>query len=204
MYQVLFRDDHLLAVSKEANVLSVPGGRPDQTNLFDTLRRPYPNIRMIHRLDMGTSGLIVFALQYRAQRQLNRSFAERRVIKRYTALVEGRVAASCGEINLPLRCDWPRRPRHTVCWQTGKAAQTYFQRLDGGRDWTRLALKPVTGRSHQLRLHCQAIDHPIIGDDLYSNNTKTRRARMFLHAEQLVFEHPITAHWVELHSPAPF
>ncbi|HCM66092.1 MAG TPA: RNA pseudouridine synthase, partial [Alcanivorax sp.] len=154
-----------------------------------------------------TSGLMVLALHRRAQSNLSRAFQKRQVEKRYQAVVAGQVAEDSGEVTLPLIADWPNRPLQKVCFDTGKPALTHWRVLARypDRDATRLALRPVTGRTHQLRIHCREIGHPILGCDLYAPSEILNRSdRLLLHAERLAFNHPCTGLWREFYSPAPF
>lgn len=201
MPDVLYEDGHLIAVAKPANLLCVPGlSTPD--NLYDTLRNHYPNIRVVHRLDMATSGVVVFALNHASQKSLGQQFEKRTVHKRYSAVVDGHVRASHGEVVMPLICDWPNRPRQKVDWAQGKFAHTLFRVKHRSEQHTLLELIPLTGRSHQLRVHCQQIGHPIIGDTLYQSNPGN--SRLMLHAEHIEFEHPQGGRQVQIHCPAPF
>lgn len=163
MVHIVYQDPDLLVVDKPAKLLCVPGlSEPD--NLFDRLVPDWPNLRVVHRLDMATSGLVVFALHYQAQRALSQLFERRQVHKQYAAVVHGRVGAQYGEIELPLSCDWPNRPRQQVDWLAGKKARTLFRVDRRSTEHSFLQLFPITGRSHQLRVHCQALGHPIVGD----------------------------------------
>jgi len=147
----------------------------------------------------------VIALTRRAESGLGRLFQERRVEKDYLAVVDGLVADDAGEIDLPLAPDWERRPRQKVCHDEGRAALTRYRVLAREGDRTRLLLTPITGRSHQLRLHLAAIGHPIIGCDLYAPPTvEARSPRLLLHASRLAFPHPVSGAWLERHCPAPF
>lgn len=198
---IVYQDHDLLVANKPAQLLCVPGlSEPD--NLYDRARALWPNLRVVHRLDMATSGLVVFALHYNAQRELSQLFAHRRVHKQYSAVVSGRIDADQGEIQLPLSCDWPNRPRQRVDWTGGKPAQTFFRVQHRYADRTHLHLFPVTGRSHQLRVHCQALGHPIVGDTFYG--LPNQEARMLLHAERLQFIQPLSDQPLDLYSPAPF
>jgi tRNA pseudouridine32 synthase/23S rRNA pseudouridine746 synthase len=159
----------------------------------------------VHRLDLDTSGIMVLALTRRAQAALGRLFQQRRVEKCYEAIVAGEVHADAGEIDLPLAPDWERRPRQRVCHESGKAALTRYRVLERRCGSTRLRLQPVTGRSHQLRLHLAAIGHPILGCDLYApEDVHAAAPRLLLHATALAFPHPVSGEWLARQSPAPF
>lgn len=201
MIQTLYKDDHLIAVVKPANLLCVPGLCADD-NLFDRVRREHPNARVVHRLDMATSGIVLFPLNHASQKNLGQQFERRQIHKRYAALVRGEVSPQHGEISLPLLCDWPNRPKQKVDWQQGKSAHTIFRVVERTPTATLLHLLPVTGRSHQLRVHCLEIGHPILGDALY--NPDTNEERLMLHAEWIEFLHPITGETLSLYCPAPF
>ena len=205
---VIHRDDDILVINKPAFLLSVPGRAPENSDCVTRrLKQDYPDLRLVHRLDLDTSGLMVLALHRRAQSNLSRAFQKRQVEKRYQAVVAGQVAEDSGEVTLPLIADWPNRPLQKVCFDTGKPALTHWRVLARypDRDATRLALRPVTGRTHQLRLHCREIGHPILGCDLYAPSEILNRSdRLLLHAERLAFNHPCTGLWREFYSPAPF
>ena len=173
-------------------LLSVPGrGADKQDCVVGRLAEEFAWIREVHRLDMETSGLMVLACHAEAHRQLSRQFAERQVEKRYIAVVRGVPEQAAGEIALPLRCDWPNRPRQMVDWQHGKPALTRWERLVAGGDRCRVGLTPVTGRSHQLRVHMMSIGHPILGDRLYADaQGQAMAGRLLLHASRLAFAHP--------------
>ncbi|MBP6036148.1 MAG: RluA family pseudouridine synthase [Azonexus sp.] len=196
--------DHDLAIAvKPSGLLSAPGRGADKADcLIARLHRLHPELLLVHRLDMDTSGLLILARHPQAQRELSRLFRERQVHKRYEAVVSGRVAADQGEIDLPLICDWPRRPRQKVDIATGKPSQTRFRvlRRYAAPPTTRLELEPVTGRSHQLRVHCLALGHPIVGDPLYG----TAAARLLLHASRLAFPHPCSGGALDFESTPPF
>jgi tRNA pseudouridine32 synthase/23S rRNA pseudouridine746 synthase len=187
---ILHADASIFIVDKPAGLLSVPGtSSPD--SLETRLKAEHPEALLIHRLDMDTSGVMVFARTKAAQRALNLQFETRQIGKTYIADVEGAVAGEAGTIDLPLIVDWPNRPLQIVCQDTGKPAQTDWrvtQRLPANR--TRLALTPLTGRTHQLRVHMAAIGHPIIGDRFYGNAALS--LRMHLHAQALTITHPKT------------
>jgi tRNA pseudouridine32 synthase/23S rRNA pseudouridine746 synthase len=206
-------DPHLLVVDKPAGLPSVPGRTPAlQECAASQAQALYDDALVVHRLDMATSGLLLFARGLQAQRVLNRAFEERQVEKAYVAVVRGRPPQARGSIALPLIADWPRRPRQIVDHQRGKPSLTHWElleptRLQGsqGQDCTRVQLRPVTGRSHQLRVHLAAIGHPILGDDLYADeDTCARSSRLLLHATALAFPHPDTGQPMNFHSAAPF
>jgi tRNA pseudouridine32 synthase / 23S rRNA pseudouridine746 synthase len=207
----LHADDALLVFDKPAGMLAVPGrGAAKADSLASRARALDAEARVVHRLDMATSGLMLLARGTAAQRALNRAFAERRVTKRYLALVAGRVAAAPGawqSIDLPLACDWPNRPLQRVDPVHGKPSLTRYRVLahDAAADTTRLELEPVTGRSHQLRVHLLALGHPIVGDALYARAEVCARApRLLLHAARLALLHPFSGTRLEFVSAPPF
>jgi tRNA pseudouridine32 synthase/23S rRNA pseudouridine746 synthase len=205
--QVHYADDGLLALEKPAGLLSVPGrGADKQDCLWARARQEFPDALIVHRLDMATSGLILLARGKAMQSALSRLFAERRVEKQYEAIVTGRLAVAAGRVALPLICDWPNRPRQMVCPERGKPALTEFRRLNfEGAERTRVLLLPHTGRSHQLRVHMQAIGHSILGDEFYAAPADRDAApRLLLHASRLCFTHPVNGQELVLVSPVPF
>lgn len=206
MPRVLHADGDMVVVEKPADLLSVPGrGAEKQDCLWRRVQQTYPTARIVHRLDYATSGLMVLALHREAHRALSIQFQERRTEKRYQAIVAGRTAEARGEIDLPLRCDWERRPRQMVDPLQGKSALTRWERLEYTALGSRLALYPVTGRSHQLRVHLMAIGHPIIGDSFYASPQQQALSdRLLLHAEYLGLYQPASGQWCEFHAPCPF
>jgi tRNA pseudouridine32 synthase/23S rRNA pseudouridine746 synthase len=203
---VLHCDDALVAVDKPAGMLSVPGRGADKQDCASArVAEHWPDALIVHRLDMATSGLLVFARGAPAQRRLSMAFAGREVHKRYEAVVQGLVHDDGGEIDLPLIADWPNRPLQKVDAH-GKPSLTRFSVLsrDEALQRTRLALEPVTGRSHQLRVHLQAIGHPIVGDDLYDPARADASQRLLLHACELRLLHPVSGEAMTLRSAVPF
>jgi tRNA pseudouridine32 synthase/23S rRNA pseudouridine746 synthase len=205
---IRYIDDDLLVVDKPAGLLSVTGRGPGKQDCLSArVQARYPEALPVHRLDLGTSGLLVLARGPAMHRALNRLFETRRVEKRYVALVAGRMEAGEWLIELPLIADWPNRPRQMVDHAIGKPSRTRVRvaGYNAGLDATRVDLFPETGRSHQLRVHLQAIDHPILGDELYAPPEVFARApRLLLHAAFLGFQHPSTAAMVQVESAAPF
>ncbi len=203
---ILLVDADCVVAAKPAGMLSVPGRGPLlQDCLLSRLQNRFGDLRVVHRLDMATSGLIVFARNADAQRTLNRAFAERAVEKRYVATVDGVVFADSGEIDLPLSADWPNRPLQRVDHAAGKPSITRYRVLERSPTSTRLSLRPITGRAHQLRVHLLALGHPILGDALYAPHAARARAgRLLLHAEGLGFAHPANGAWTSFELPAPF
>lgn len=204
---LVYRDDYLLAVNKPADLLSVPGrGAGMDDCLVARVQAEFPDALIAHRLDMSTSGLLLLARGAEMHRRLSKLFETRQVEKRYLAVVAGCLANDAGEIDLPLICDWPNRPRQMVDFAIGKPSLTYYRVLERNpeQDTTRVELAPVTGRSHQLRVHMASLGHPILGDDLYGGAATERAARLLLHAMDLCLPHPSTAALLRLHCPPPF
>ena len=203
---VVHVDDWLLVLNKPAGLLSVPG---KGDHLADCLHAraalAYSGARLVHRLDRDTSGLIVFGRSHAAQVALNTLFSSRQVSKTYLALVGGNPAEDSGHIDLPIIVDWPNRPRQMICHDTGRPSQTNWKVLRRWGDKTLMELTPLTGRSHQLRLHMLQIGHPILGDTLYAPpELASATPRMCLHAAQLGFVHPSTGEAVSFTAPADF
>lgn len=204
--EIIHQDTQLLVVNKPSMLLSVPGrGEDKRDSVVYRLQQEYSWVREVHRLDWETSGLLLLARDADSHRQLSAQFARREVGKGYQALVFGRLAQEQGEIDLPLRCDWPNRPRQMVDQAQGKPAQTRWQRLEVAVQHSRVALYPLTGRSHQLRVHMLSIGHPILGDRLYGDERVQALApRLMLHAEYLAFCHPGDGQRREFLCPVPF
>lgn len=212
--EALYADDTLLALDKPAGLLAVPGRGPDKADcLAARAQARWPGALVVHRLDQATSGLMLMARHPAAQRQLSEAFAQRRVHKRYEAVVAGTPAPGAVDadgwacIDLPLAVDWPNRPRSHVDPARGKPSLTRWRVLGPGPlpDTTRLLLSPVTGRSHQLRVHLLALGHPIVGDTLYAPPAVQALApRLLLHACALTLPHPRSGQTLHLESPAPF
>jgi len=203
---ILHRDDQLAIADKPAGLPAVPGRTEAlQDCLWRRVQAELPDALVVHRLDMATSGLMLFARSAAVQRQLGIAFAARQVRKRYIAVVAGRVGPDAGEIDLPLAADWPNRPRQIVERSRGKASLTRYTVLERSAAATRLELEPWTGRSHQLRVHLAAIGHPILGDALYApDDVQAAAPRLLLHASALAFAHPCNGERFEIASPAPF
>jgi tRNA pseudouridine32 synthase/23S rRNA pseudouridine746 synthase len=199
----LYIDQHLVALDKPAGLLAVPG-RTEPDCLSARAAALWPDARIVHRLDQPTSGLFLLARGATMQRVLSDAFATRQVDKRYVAVVHGLLAEDSGQIDLPLAADWPNRPRQCVDVAAGKAAVTHWRVLsrDPAGPTTRLCLTPVTGRTHQLRVHLDAIGHAIVGDRLYGPPDDA--ARLLLHASALDLPHPASAERLSLRCPPPF
>lgn len=203
---VLFADDAIIVANKPSGLLSVPGrGADKQECLLSHLKQSYPDALIVHRLDMDTSGLMVLARNKEAHRHLSRQFQERQTQKRYNALCSGIISQSKGSVCMPMRCDWERRPLQRVDFVHGKHAQTEWQVIQQHNHHFSIELTPVSGRSHQLRLHMQMLGHPILGDNLYADYYALQQAeRLCLHAQYLAFTHPTNQQWLGFSIPPEF
>ncbi len=224
--EIVYQDNDIVVVNKPSEFLSVPG-KNIEDSVYLRIKQQFPQATgslIVHRLDMSTSGLMVLALTKRAQKNLQQQFINRTIKKRYVALLEGKVEEKneekiTGEINLPLRGDFDDRPRQLVCFEHGKQAKTQWQVIDVIEGKTKLYLQPVTGRTHQLRLHCahpQGLNIPILGDDLYGNNgfdshshnhsdsKKQNTQRLHLHAQRLILHHPVSKNIMTFEVAADF
>lgn len=193
---VLHKDADLLVISKPSGLLSVPG-KPEghQDSVQSRAEAAFPGALLVHRLDRDTSGIIIMAMNRRAQASFGKQFERRRTQKTYIARVWGDLAASqnaqSGRVDLPLCVDWPNRPLHHVSHENGRPAQTDWRIIGGDAHSTLVELSPITGRSHQLRVHMRALGHPILGDDLYAHDEARNAApRLLLHAQSLALHHP--------------
>ena len=202
-FDLIYRDDHLLVANKPAGLLAVPGrGEGKQDCLSARLQTEFPDALVVHRLDMSTSGLMMFARGAEMQRLLSLMFQEREVEKRYVAVVAGKLSPETGEVNLPIAADWPNRPLRVIDAELGKPSLTRYRLLGLEAGNTRVGLEPVTGRTHQLRVHMKAIGHPILGDALYGDAASA--PRLMLHDTTLKLLHPVTrAHLYFVDAP-PF
>ena len=201
--RIVYRDRNLLVVDKPAGLLSVPGKAAEHADCLETrVRDRFPEALLVHRLDMDTSGLMVFAMNPGSQRHLGLQFEKRQVTKTYIADVDGIVEADAGEVNLPLRCDWPNRPLQMVCHEQGRPALTGWEVAERRKERTRLRLFPKTGRSHQLRVHMLSIGHPILGDRFYAPDHPADR--LHLHATTLELHNPDAGNRIRFDSPCPF
>lgn len=204
---LVYRDDYIAVVNKPSGLLSVPGNQPQYyDSAMSRVKEKYGFCEPAHRLDMATSGILLFALSKAADRELKRQFREREPKKYYQALVWGHVAQDHGVVELPLICDWENRPRQKICFERGKRAVTFYDVLQRyPNNTTRVKLTPITGRSHQLRLHMLALGHPILGDKFYAHpQAKALSPRLCLHAESLQIQHPITGEMMEFTAPVGF
>jgi tRNA pseudouridine32 synthase/23S rRNA pseudouridine746 synthase len=203
---ILLSDDDIIIVDKAPGLLSVPGRGADKLDsVSHRLSLQFEEVHIVHRLDMATSGIMVFARSKDTLRNLQQQFQNRKTEKSYQAIVAGSLTPTQGAINLPMRCDWPNRPKQMVCYEFGKKSLTRWRVMDYINGNTRLELLPFTGRSHQLRIHCEALGHPILGDNLYGTPySQNATKELCLHAQCLSFTHPKTNEWLTFTSAAPF
>ncbi|WP_420334119.1 pseudouridine synthase [Roseibium sp.] len=202
---VIHADADVLVVDKPSGLLSVPGKAPEHGDCVESrAHAAHDNARIVHRLDMDTSGVMVLAMNPAAHRHLGLQFERRKTRKTYIADLWGHLAGDTGEVDLPLICDWPNRPKQMVCHENGKAALTKWQVIGRSDTTTRVRLFPHTGRSHQLRVHMLALGHPILGDRFYADGDALAASdRLALHAESLELHHPTGGERVTFHSPCP-
>jgi tRNA pseudouridine32 synthase / 23S rRNA pseudouridine746 synthase len=205
---VIYKDQRILVVNKPAGMLTVPGIGPEKADsLARRAAHDFPGARIVHRLDRDTSGVIILAFDPEAHRELSRQFHDREVKKTYVAVVSGIVQQDAGTVDLPMRKDMDPRnaPRQVIDHAEGRPAVTHWWVIERGADRTRLRLQPLTGRSHQLRLHLKTIGHPILGDDLYAPAKVLALAdRLLLHSQSLAVVHPETAALMTFEAPCPF
>ncbi len=200
--RILHADDHIVVADKPAGLLSVPGRGAELADcLIERLRVDFPTVLLVHRLDRDTSGVMVFALTKPAQGALGKQFEARTTTKTYIARLAGHLAPDTGRVDLPLIVDWPNRPRQHVNHETGRPAQTDWRVMGHEGDTTRVELTPVTGRTHQLRVHMAEVGHPILGDTLYGGGD---HPRLMLHAQTLGLHHPHDGGAMTFTAPTPF
>jgi tRNA pseudouridine32 synthase/23S rRNA pseudouridine746 synthase len=204
--RVIHADGWIVVADKPSGLHSVPGkGEEKADSAIGRLGRLFPGIRLVHRLDRDTSGVMLFARTHPAQAALGRQFEGRSVGKLYVARVAGRIAGDSGEVDLPLCVDWPNRPRQHVDHVNGRPARTLWRVIARGDAETRVELRPLTGRSHQLRVHMAALGHPILGDTLYATEeAAAAHPRLMLHAAEIAFDHPGTGARLSFAAPVPF
>jgi len=203
---ILYRDDDIAVCNKPSGLLSVRGRAPEhQDSLQSRAQTVWPELGIVHRLDMDTSGIIVLALHKEALRRLSSQFQNRKTEKTYIANVWGIPDEDEGTIELPLICDWPNRPKQKVCYEYGKSAKTHWKVINNQGNITQVELTPITGRTHQLRVHLAEIGHPIIGDRFYASGQALDAVpRLNLHAIKLGFHHPMTEQSLCFESPPQF
>ncbi|MGL6161458.1 pseudouridine synthase [Microbulbifer sp.] len=202
LLSVVYCDEALLVLDKPSGLLSVPGRDPaHRDSLASRAQERYPGALTVHRLDMDTSGLVVMARNPVVHRNLSAGFRSRQVEKTYCAKVWGELEGDAGEIDLPLICDWPNRPRQKVDLEAGKPSLTRWEKISLSGGCSLVRLKPVTGRSHQLRVHLEATGHPILGDPFYAHpQARAAAPRLLLHAAELALTHPESGEWMRFTS----
>lgn len=203
---IIHVDDHILVLDKPSGLLTVPGNRPERADCLESrAQEDYREARIIHRLDMDTSGVIVLARTASAQAHIGLQFEKRRTGKAYEALVWGQMGGNKGRVDQPLITDWPNRPKQHIDPERGRQAITDWQVMERSEDWTRVRLSPLTGRSHQLRVHMAHLGHPILGDNLYAPaDALAASNRLCLHARTLEFIHPASGDQMRFTSWVPF
>lgn len=193
---ILYQDDAILLINKPSGLLSLSGKNPiNLDSVHHRLVKQFPTALLLHRLDFGTSGVMIVALNKTVAANINRQFQARTVVKTYQAVLAGHVAADEGDIELPISKDPINFPKLKVCFETGKAANSHFQVLErhAAADITRVLFTPSTGRTHQLRIHSAGLGHPILGCDLYGTpDTQQMANRLLLHATGIEFDHPVS------------
>ncbi|WP_105199764.1 MULTISPECIES: bifunctional tRNA pseudouridine(32) synthase/23S rRNA pseudouridine(746) synthase RluA [unclassified Pseudoalteromonas] len=204
--QIIYQDDDLLILDKPSGLLTVPGKDPKHADsLIRRANIVFPTAKIVHRLDMATSGVICLALNKEAHRNLSMQFQDRQTAKEYIAIVDGHLKDATGSVDLPLICDWPNRPKQMVDMEKGKPSLTHYEVLEHGDNNTRVRLTPITGRSHQLRVHMLSLGHVILGDRLYAYpEAKDRAPRLQLHAHWLTLNHPSSGESMTFTAPCPF
>lgn len=204
--EILFEDADLLVVNKPPWLLSVPGRLPEnKDSIALRAEQAYGEIFVVHRLDCATSGIMLLAKTKLAQRNINRQFHDRETQKEYIAIGAGKATSASGEVQIPLIVDWPNRPRQKVDYEQGKFAHTLYKVIEEQNNQVRMKLTPITGRSHQLRMHMLCLGLPIIGDRLYAPELIAKASeRMLLHAYKLALKHPTTGEKVVFTAPCDF
>lgn len=204
---ILYQDEDIVVLNKPAGLLSVPGReKKHRDSLASRILRVWPEACVVHRLDLATSGIIILALRKSAQSHMGRQFQQKVIDKTYYARVEGIIEKESGLVDLPIRCDWENRPRQIVDFEQGKSSQTEWRVVKREKLTTLVCLKPLTGRTHQLRVHMQALGHPIAGDEFYATifGKKLSPQRLALHAASITLTHPTTEERITFHCPPPF
>jgi tRNA pseudouridine32 synthase/23S rRNA pseudouridine746 synthase len=205
-FEVVYRDDDILVFNKPNGLLTVPGKTERLKDCLQSrAQRIWPTATIVHRLDMATSGLLIMALNKDAHRHISKQFETRQVSKTYYARVLGVPTKTGGIIELPLICDWPNRPKQMVDHEHGKSACTHWQLIENDGETSLIKLKPITGRSHQLRVHMLSIGHEILGDNLYASERGRAMSKwLCLHAFNIAFEHPTSGETLYFETPYLF
>ncbi|MDO6447326.1 bifunctional tRNA pseudouridine(32) synthase/23S rRNA pseudouridine(746) synthase RluA [Colwellia sp. 1_MG-2023] len=203
---IVYQDDDLVVLNKPSGLLTVPGRLAEHKDcLQNRVQKVLPTATIVHRLDMATSGIILMALNKPAHVEISRQFEKRQTQKSYIARVYGKVESQTGSVDEPLICDWPNRPKQKVDHQHGKKSLTHYRVLSYQENSTLVELTPVTGRSHQLRVHMLSLGHPILGDRLYAHDKAlTISPRLQLHAQWLTITHPVTTQTITFNAMCPF
>ncbi|MGB0893438.1 MAG: bifunctional tRNA pseudouridine(32) synthase/23S rRNA pseudouridine(746) synthase RluA [Parashewanella sp.] len=203
---ILYQDKDIIVVNKPSGLLSVPGRDPaNHDSIYSRVRLLHPNAQIVHRLDMATSGVMVVALRKKAESELKRQFRDRETHKVYFARVAGFVSSAIKTVDLPLICDWPNRPKQKVDHLLGKPSVTHVDIVSFGKRSTLVKLTPITGRSHQLRVHMMSQGHPILGDGFYADPLAERlSSRLLLHAQSLTIKHPYSQIEMTFNAPNTF
>ena len=206
--EVLYQDEHIVLINKPGGLLSLSGKHPlNKDSVHFRLVKDFPSATLVHRLDFGTSGIMIVALNKEANGLLTKQFQDRTVHKTYTAVLHGQLDTDKGRVEFPIAKDKLNFPLQKICYETGKPAITDYQVIERNEDrsTTRVTFKPVSGRTHQLRIHSQEIGHPILGCDLYASDEAFFMAeRLMLHATTIEFAHPVSGARMTEHSPCPF
>ncbi|WP_448546458.1 bifunctional tRNA pseudouridine(32) synthase/23S rRNA pseudouridine(746) synthase RluA [Thalassotalea fusca] len=204
--EIVYQDDDLVVLNKPSGLLTVPGRLPEhQDCLQHRVQRVLPTATIVHRLDMATSGILLMALNKAAHVDISRQFEKRQTQKSYVARIYGTPKESSGEVDVPLICDWPNRPKQKVDFQHGKKSLTHYRVLNTNGESSTVELTPITGRSHQLRVHMLHLGHPILGDRLYAHDQALELSeRLQLHALNLRINHPVTKQDIQFKAPCPF
>lgn len=203
---ILYADEHIIVINKPSGLLSVAGRGPEKYEcVLYHLEAKFADAKIVHRLDMDTSGIMVLARDADSHRHISRQFQERQTQKTYHAVCAGLPCETSGKVNLPMRCDWEHRPRQMIDFKQGKGATTLWRVQQQADNCFLVELTPITGRSHQLRLHMKSLGHPILGDNLYADPISLKQApRLMLHASQLSFQHPNSLQTLEFYCPSEF
>jgi len=210
--EVLYQDQHLLLINKPSGLLTLSGKHPlNKDSVHVRLVKDFPTATMVHRLDFGTSGILIVALNKAVNAHIGKQFQAHNVSKTYTAILQGDVIAQSGCIDMPIAKDRPHFPLQKICYETGKPAVSYYDVVERLSDYrgkpvsTRVIFKPVSGRTHQLRIHSRELGHPILGCDLYATDEAFFMAdRLMLHATRIEFDHPVSGERINGFSPCPF
>lgn len=204
--EIIYEDAQLLVINKPSGLLSLSGKNPaNKDSVHYRIRQSHPTALMVHRLDFGTSGLLLLALNKAVNAQLCAQFQARTVDKTYNAILQGRIALPRGVINFAIAKDKDNFPYQKICSESGKSAQSRYELLCYEGENSRVAFEPITGRTHQLRIHSREFGHPILGCDLYhAKGSQHQAPRLLLHASELVFDQPLTGQRMSLHSRCPF